>query len=99
MVIVALSSQAIRKIFLQEWILSSVLYFLGLAITRGTVSYWIVLVGAVVLGFAQIFGGTIVRESNRFCYFRQHYGYPYRKVLYQHFFGNLQDGEQRRPIK
>ena len=93
MIVVELSSQATRKVFLQEWILSSFLYFLGLAITRGTVAYRIVLEGAVVLGFAQIFGGTIIRESNRFSYFHESCGYPYIQVIYQHFFGRLQDME------
>lgn len=79
--------------FLSEWALSSFLYFLGLAITRGTVSYGIVLAGAVALGFAQIFAGTLIRESNRFRYFSYRCGYPYIQVLYQHFFGNIRDME------
>jgi hypothetical protein len=66
MVAVGLTSRAIRKSFLLEWILSSVLYFLGLAITRRTVTYGVLVVGSLVLGFAQMFGGTLIRESNRF---------------------------------
>jgi hypothetical protein len=93
MVVVALSSQAIRKTFLLEWTLSSVLYFLGPAVTRGAVSYCVVLGGAVVLGFAQIFGGTLIRESHRFTYFNKRCGYPYPQVLCQHFFGSMQDME------
>jgi hypothetical protein len=91
MSVVALSSQQIRETFRREWVLSSVLYFVGLTTTRGTVSYWHILEASLLLGFAQIFGGTLVRESSRFWYFTKRCGYPYIQVLYQHFFGSMQD--------
>jgi|ERR1700678_93476 hypothetical protein len=93
MVVVALTSRAIRRTFRQEWILCSILYFIGLATTRGTVPYWQIVAAAIVLGFAQMFGGTLIRESGRLSYFNQRCGYPYIQVLYRHFFGSMQDME------
>jgi hypothetical protein len=93
MVVVAMNSSYVRRAFVQEWTLTSVLYFVGLFVTRGTVRCRWIILAAFLLGFAQMFGGTLMRESDRFTYFNRLCGYPYIQVLYTHFFGNTQDME------
>jgi hypothetical protein len=88
--IVPVSSQRIRKHFCQDWVLTSILYFLGLATTRGVVPYWHILLAAILLGFAQIFGGVLITSSGQFRYSADLCGYPYPQVLYEHFFGQTQ---------
>ncbi len=93
MVVVSIVSSQIRKEFLRNWGLSSLLYLIGLTVTRGTVSELQIMLASAVLGFAQIFGGTLIQCSNQFHYFTALCGYPYVQVVFEHFFGNLQDME------